>query len=100
TEPLRRLVRSAVPAGWGAHPRLWLMACDYVTGRRVAFGREDAPPADLADAAAASCAIPGFYRPVQIGGRRSLDGGVGSTPGPPDGWPSFDEFAAQRWRAA
>src|SRR5205823_3864902 len=76
TEPLRHLVRSAVPAGWGAHPRLWLMACDYVSGRRVAFGRHDAPPADLADAAAASCAIPGFYRPVQIGGRRYVDGGV------------------------
>ena len=76
TEPLRRLVHSAVPAGWGAHPRMWVMACDYVSGRRVAFGREDAPPADLADAVAASCAIPGFYRPVQIDGRRYVDGGV------------------------
>ncbi|HEY3021003.1 MAG TPA: patatin-like phospholipase family protein [Solirubrobacteraceae bacterium] len=76
TEPLRRLVRSVVPAGWGAHPRLHVMACDYATGRRVAFGREDAPPAELADAVAASCAIPGFYRPVEIGRRRYVDGGV------------------------
>ena len=75
-EPLRQIVRSAVPEGWGAHPQLWLMACDYATGRRVAFGRDGAPPADLADAAAASCAIPGFYRPVEIGGRRYVDGGV------------------------
>src|SRR5436190_2884092 len=75
-DPLRNIVRSAVPEGWGAHPQLWLMACDYATGRRVAFGRADAPPADLADAAAASCAIPGFYRPVETGGRRYVDGGV------------------------
>ena len=40
------------------------------------FGREDAPAAELADAVAASCAIPGFYRPVRIGGRRYVDGGV------------------------
>src|SRR4051812_7905347 len=76
TEPLKQIVRSAVPEGWGAHPRLWVMACDYATGRRVAFGRDGAPPADLADAAAASCAIPGFYHPVEIGGRRYVDGGV------------------------
>jgi NTE family protein len=76
TEPLKRIVRSVVPEGWGAHPRLWLMACDYESGRRVAFGRDGAPPAELADAAAASCAIPGFYRPVEIRGRRYVDGGV------------------------
>jgi NTE family protein len=28
---------------------------------------------------AASCAIPGFYRSVRIGGRRYVDGGVQST---------------------
>ena len=28
------------------------------------------------EAVAASCAIPGFYRPVRIGGRRYVDGGV------------------------
>jgi len=76
TDPLRAIVRSAVPEGWGAHPELWIMACDYATGRRVAFGRDDAPEADLADAVAASCAIPGFYRPVRIGARRYVDGGV------------------------
>ena len=34
------------------------------------------PTPTLADAVAASCAIPGFYRPVKIGGRRYVDGGV------------------------
>src|SRR5205823_9807675 len=51
---------------------------DYATGRRVAFGRADAPPASLAEGVAASCAIPGFYRPVEIEGRTYVDGGVWS----------------------
>ena len=36
------------------------------------------PRAHIADAVAASCAIPGFYRPVKIRGRRYVDGGVWS----------------------
>ena len=40
----------------------------------VRAGRRS-PPAEVADAVAASCAIPGFYRPVKIGGRRYVDGG-------------------------
>jgi NTE family protein len=79
TEPLKDIVRRAVPGTWSDHPNLWIVACDYATGRRVAFGRDDAPPADLPDAVAASCAIPGFYHPVTIGGRRYVDGGLWST---------------------
>ena len=56
-----------------------MVACDYETGDRVAFGRGDAPPADLPDAVAASCAIPVFYRPVTIAGREYVDGGMHST---------------------
>ena len=78
-EPLREQVRRVVPSGWVKHSGLWVVACDYATGRRVAFGRQGAPPAELADAVAASCAIPGFYRPVEIGGRRYVDGGMYST---------------------
>jgi NTE family protein len=78
-EPLKDTIRRVVPSGWTDHPSFWAVACDYATGRRVAFGREDAPEADLADAVAASCAIPGFYRPVTIGGRRYVDGGLWST---------------------
>ena len=78
-EPLRDQIRRVVPAGWGPHPGLWIVACDYATGRRVAFGREGSPPAELADAVAASCAIPGFYRPVEIDGRLYVDGGMYST---------------------
>lgn len=78
TEPLKDIVKRTVPHGWVDHPSYWAVACDYATGKRVPFGRADAPPAELADAVAASCAIPGFYRPVDIGGRRYVDGGVRS----------------------
>lgn len=53
-----------------------VVAMDYATGRRVPFGRSDAPPAPVPDAVMASCAIPGWFRPVTIGGRRYVDGGV------------------------
>jgi NTE family protein len=70
------VIRRVVRTGWTDHPNTWIVACDYGTGRRVPFGRPGAPEADLPDAVAASCAIPGFYRPVEIGGRRYVDGGV------------------------
>jgi NTE family protein len=79
TEPLKETVRRANPEGWAPHPNFWAMAVDYATGARVAFGHKGAPVAELADAVAASCAIPGFYRPVDIGGRDYVDGGVHST---------------------
>ena len=76
TDSLQELVRRAVADEWVAHPNFWAVACDYQSGRRVPFGRIDAPSADIAQAVAASCAIPGFYRPVRINGRRYVDGGV------------------------
>ena len=76
TEGLKDTIRRAVPEGWSPHPNLWIVASDYETGRRVPFGRPDAPEAELADAVAASCAIPGFYQPVTIGDRRYVDGGI------------------------
>jgi NTE family protein len=79
TEPLKDTIRRVVPSGWADHPNLWIVASDYATGRRVAFGRDDAPDAELADAVAASCAIPGFYHPVEIAGKRYVDGGLWST---------------------
>lgn len=79
TAPLQETVRRAVPKGWAAHPNLWIVACDFASGERVVFGRKGAPKSDLAPAVAASCAIPGFYRPVEIAGRRYVDGGLHST---------------------
>ena len=79
TEPLKDIIHRVVPEGWSHHPNHWVVACDYASGRRVAFGRDGAPPAELADAVAASCAIPGFYHPVEINSRRYVDGGIYST---------------------
>jgi NTE family protein len=76
TDSLAEPVRRAVRGRWVEHPNYLAVACDYQSGRRTPFGRIDAPRADVADAVAASCAIPGFYRPVRIGGRRYVDGGV------------------------
>ena len=78
TEPLKETVRRVCPEPWAPHPNFWTVAVDYNTGRRVVFGRSDAPRAELPDAVAASCAIPGFFRAVSIGGRRYVDGGVRS----------------------
>lgn len=78
-EPLREIVRRSVPTPWTAHPNHWVVACDYSTGRRVVFGRRGAPRVRLEDAVAASCAIPGFYKPVRVGGRLYVDGGIWST---------------------
>lgn len=76
TEPLKDTVRRACADDWAPHPNYWAMAVDYETGRRVPFGRAGSPPATLPDAVAASCAIPGFYCSVDIGGRRYVDGGI------------------------
>jgi NTE family protein len=79
TAPIHGLVESFVPHAWPDHPGYWAVAADYRSGKRVAFGREDSPKARVAEAVAASCAIPGFYHPVSIGGRRYVDGGICST---------------------
>ena len=76
TDSLKEVVNRAVPGDWVEHPNYWAVACDYESGRRTPFGRLGSPSAHIADAVAASCAIPGFYRPVKIRGRRYVDGGV------------------------
>jgi NTE family protein len=78
TEPLKEIVRRLCREPWAPHPNFWAMAVDYGTGSRVAFGGPGAPEAVLSDAVAASCAVPGFFRAVDVGGRRYVDGGVHS----------------------
>jgi NTE family protein len=79
TAPIRDLVTAFVGGPWPEHPDYWAVAADYGSGKRVAFGRPGSPHADVADAVAASCAIPGFYHPVDVAGRRYVDGGICST---------------------
>ena len=76
-DPVGELVDAVCPRGaWAAHPETWIVAMDYDSGRRVAFGRDGAPHSGLRDAVMASCAIPGWYAPARIGGRRYVDGGA------------------------
>lgn len=76
TRPIRELVDTFAPGGWPDAGSLRVVACCYRSGRRVVFGGPGAPPAGLADAVAASCAIPAVYHPVSIGGIRYVDGGL------------------------
>jgi NTE family protein len=71
------LITAANPDGdWPSRPETWMVAMDYDTGRRVAFGREGDPTATMPEAVMASCSIPGWYAPLVIGGRRYIDGGT------------------------
>jgi NTE family protein len=64
-------------ARW-ADKDFWAVAVRWSDGRRVVFGREGEPRADIGSAVAASCAIPGYFRPVVIDGVAYVDGGVHS----------------------
>jgi NTE family protein len=55
---------------------LVVTAVDADTGEFSAFDRDSGVP--LLEAVAASCAVPGVYPPVTIGGRRYVDGGMRS----------------------
>jgi NTE family protein len=72
---LRARVDALAPSFDG---RLRLVAVDRGSGRRVVFGDDGAPEASVADAVAASCAVPGLFAPVAIGEREYVDGGVWS----------------------
>jgi NTE family protein len=66
---------TALTEGWPAEP-LWINAVRRSDMSRVVFGRDRTP--DLGDAVAASCAIPGVFTPVKIGGSSYIDGGAHS----------------------
>jgi NTE family protein len=59
---------------WPVNPALRIVAVDLERGTRVTFGTSDAPRTDLASAVTASCALPAWFAPVQIEGRRFVDG--------------------------
>ncbi|WP_394613300.1 patatin-like phospholipase family protein [Lentzea sp. JNUCC 0626] len=71
--------RLAGPNGWVEHPATWIVAADARTGERVAFGSPGAPRVPLGEAIAASWAIPGWFPPVSLAGRRFVDGGTVSS---------------------
>lgn len=77
TEPLRSLIEPLHPDGWPDR-RLWIPVTDEQSGERVVFGRYPSSAPDVATAVQASCAIPGYFAPVEHDGRRYIDGGVGA----------------------
>ena len=77
TSGLRRAVQGVHGASWPERD-LRVCAVRAKDGRRVVFGTPAAPEVDVGTAVAASCAIPGFFTPVQIQGDAYLDGGAHS----------------------
>jgi NTE family protein len=75
TDVISTSIEGFFPQQWPEAP-LWFCAVRQRDGVRVVFGRDSRPP--VPDAVAASCAIPGYFRPVTIDGEVYIDGGVHS----------------------
>ena len=58
---------------------LYLVAVDLDNGEALAFGEAGHRGVSISRAVQASTALPGLYRPVRIGGRDYVDGGVKKT---------------------
>jgi NTE family protein len=72
----RAIVAARLPDKSWPDRTLLLPAVDAETGEMVVFRKDSG--VELVDAVAASCAVPGVWPPVTIGGRRYMDGGVRS----------------------
>ncbi|MEC9450569.1 MAG: patatin-like phospholipase family protein, partial [Actinomycetota bacterium] len=66
-------MREMHPDRWPDHPT-WICAVDLDSGRRVVLGRDDVDT-DVGSAVQASSAVPGWFVPVEVDGRRLVDGG-------------------------
>lgn len=77
TEAIRRGVRRLHGDAWPGGG-LRICAVRARDARRVVFGTPGAPQVDVGTAVAASCAIPGYFAPVQIHGQPYVDGGAHS----------------------
>jgi NTE family protein len=72
----RAVIEARLPSHDWPLGRVLLPAVDAQTGELTVFTRDSG--VSLVDAVAASCAVPGVWPPVTIGGRRYVDGGVRS----------------------
>lgn len=70
-------LRELEQPGW-PEQALWICAVRRRDGARVVFGRPGTPEVPIHLAVAASCAVPGYFAPVRLGGRSYIDGGVHS----------------------
>jgi NTE family protein len=73
----RAVIESRLPSHEWPSRRMLLVAVDAQTGQTRVFDHDSG--ASLVDAVGASCAVPGVWPPVTIGGRRYVDGGVRSS---------------------
>lgn len=79
---IRSFEKQRVPLRFADIPReLYVTAIDLDSGQRAVFGARAEDPAlrdvSIPKAICASSAIPGFFEPVEIGGRDFIDGAVG-----------------------
>jgi NTE family protein len=77
-EPLRQVVESVVtPTRFDQLKKTLLVnTVDIERGSQVVWGLPGLRDVSVVDAVYASCALPGFYPPGNIGGRLCVDGGV------------------------
>jgi len=70
----RAVIEARLPKHEWPSWALSVVAVDVHTGEHVVFDRDSG--VQLVDAVAASCAVPGVWPPVTIGGSRYMDGGA------------------------
>jgi NTE family protein len=77
-EPLRDLTRDAVPSGTFTDLPMPLLVntVDLERGAPMIWGSPGLRDVSVQDAVYASCALPGFFPPGQVGDRYCVDGGV------------------------
>lgn len=73
----RQVIAARLPSHEWPDRALSVVAVDVATGEPRIFDRYAG--VDLVDAVAASCAVPGIWPPVTIGGNRYMDGGMRSS---------------------
>ncbi|BAX94085.1 patatin-like phospholipase family protein [Mycobacterium shigaense] len=77
-EPVRRrVIAQRLPSHDWPRRVLRITAIDTATGDLAVF--DAASGVELVDAVASSCAVPGAWPPVTVGGRRYMDGGIASS---------------------
>ncbi|OBK02246.1 patatin [Mycolicibacterium conceptionense] len=72
----RKVIEARLPSHDWPDRELRISAIDIDTGELVTLDRDSG--VSLVDAVAASCAVPAVWPVVNIGGRRFMDGGIGS----------------------
>ena len=78
TSPMEKAIRECIALEeiHSSPRRLYVATTDWATGRLKVFAKEDFQATDAYKLIMASCALPGVFPPVEIGGELYQDGGV------------------------